>query len=454
MQSRWKLLFLGCGVIALIALANGVRQRVFQHGAEALTAENITFTQSYQLTDTLNDDVVVMAEAIDLSNNSLVEGDAALMGSAVTVSGDVNGDLTVMGETFTLGPDAHIMGDALLLVNHITLDGRVDGDLIIQSDDLTVNPGAALTGEVSTCADSLTDNRSDARPLVNCADGFDDWGALESARRNALLSLHPGADSFDVLISPPGSDNSVKFELPNLETLNTPRLWWPMFAANADGASVNPPALLLPMSMAALVSSLNEAAASARVYVEPQVSGENTMFGLLFSALGSLTLSGIAILTVTLFPRQIRHIEDAVRMMPRGAGSIGLMLGVLATGVTLGVGLLVAAVPPVGLIVLPLYLVGALLLLGMMVAGWISLSLIVGDWLLQRFTRSTFPPLVTVAIGTMALFAAAHLVALLPFGIFVVLLVILLVGSIGLGAALTTRMGTRPLRRYLYARSV
>ena len=454
MQSRWKLLFLGCAVVALVALANGVRQRVFQSGA--LTSESITFTQSYQLADTVTDDVVVMAEDIDVNINSHVMGDAALMGSTVSVAGDVSGDLTVLSDTFTLGPDAHITGDATLLVQHVTLDGRIDGDLTIQSDDVTINQGADFSGEVITCADSFTDNRSDARPVVNCADGFTQPGVL-AARSDALLSLQTGAEHFDLSFSPPGSDNSFTLELPNPETLNAPRWWLPMFAPNADsadGTSVTPPSLLLPMSVGALVSSLNEAASSATVVIEPQVSGPNAAFGVLFSVLGSLALSGIAVLTVTLFPRQIRHIEDAVRIMPRSAGSIGLMLFVLATGVTLAVGLLLAALPPVGLIVVPFYLLAALLLLGMMVAGWISLSVIVGEWLLQRLTRSTFPPLVTVAVGAMGLFAAAHVIALLPFGVFVVLLVILLVGSVGLGAALTTRMGTRPLRHYAFARSV
>jgi hypothetical protein len=160
----------------------------------------------------------------------------------------------------------------------------------------------------------------------------------------------------------------------------------------------------------------------------------------------SLVLTGVSALAVAAFPRQISYIEEAILTMPRRVGQAGLLAVLLVIGVTAGVVLLLGVVPPLGLITLPVFGLAALVLLGMTVSGWITVALIVGNWLLRRMSRG-LPPLITVAIGSIVLFAIWHMLALLPFGVLIVLAAMAVLGTVGLGAVVATRLGTRPVRR-------
>jgi hypothetical protein len=172
----------------------------------------------------------------------------------------------------------------------------------------------------------------------------------------------------------------------------------------------------------------------------------DTALALLATGFMSLVLTGVSALTVAAFPQQIGNMEEAILTTPRRVGQAGLMSALLAIGVTIGVVLLLGVVPPLGLIALPVYGLAALAFLGLTVSGWITVALIVGDWLLRRVSRG-LPPLITVAIGSIVLFVVWHLLALLPFGLLLVLLAMAVLGSVGLGAVVATRLGTRPVRR-------
>lgn len=449
MRSRWGILSAALGLIALVAVANAVRQRVFVHTPEP--EDSIVFTEWYVLTDTLDSDLVVMAQSVSLEDESRVTGDAALMAREVSIEGTISGDLTVVGEHFTLDEDARLSGDVMLLVDQVELNGRIDGDVTIMGGNLVVGENAVVVGDFGACTDAVTDGREDARPIHDCVntDELENLQSLQFAQRNAPLSLELGSDnpeapnSFGLLISPPESDSTLRLEFNPPDEMEMPSLLLPILAGSIFGpeSGIASASMILPLL-----------AATTSVNVQDDSPADFALLGLLMSVLGSLMLTGLAALAVTFFPRQIDHIEGAIRSIPRNVSGVGIMLLVLAIGVTGAICLLIAVLPPVGLILLPVYLIAALLLLGMMIAGWITLGLVFGGWLLKRVAKATLPPLVTVCVGTFTLFTIVDLLALLPYGEVLALIAVVLIGSVGLGAALITRMGTRPLRHMRLAR--
>jgi hypothetical protein len=76
------------------------------------------------------------------------------------------------------------------------------------------------------------------------------------------------------------------------------------------------------------------------------------------------------------------------------------------------------------------------------------MTLITGDVLLRRLGRvHTLPPLIIAAIGNISLLLVWNLLALNDYGRVCGTIVLIGLGSIGLGATFITRMGTRPLHR-------
>jgi hypothetical protein len=111
------------------------------------------------------------------------------------------------------------------------------------------------------------------------------------------------------------------------------------------------------------------------------------------------------------------------------------------------VGLAVVVIPVLGLVIVPVYLLAALLFFGMTLAGWITVTLVVGDLILRRLQLSTLPPLVITAVGNVALLLVWNVLALTDFTRLLGLLGLIGLGSVGLGAAFVTRMGTKPVHR-------
>ncbi len=71
---------------------------------------------AYTLTagETRSGDQVVVAQDITLEPDSSVAGDITLMGSQVTVRGQVDGDVIVVADRFVLGDEADISGNLVV----------------------------------------------------------------------------------------------------------------------------------------------------------------------------------------------------------------------------------------------------------------------------------------------------------------------------------------------------
>lgn len=168
-----------------------------------------------------------------------------------------------------------------------------------------------------------------------------------------------------------------------------------------------------------------------------------TPFSLL---MGAFTLAGAAGLAVVVFPRQIGRMEDAMRHDGRKLTVLGFAVLLLAGGITAVWLLLVAALPPLGVLLVPVYGVSMLALGVLSLSGWITLSLLVGDVLMRGVLRIPLPALLEAIIGMALLTGLLTGVSLIPFGAIAALPLLLLLTSVGVGAAVSTRLGRRPLR--------
>ncbi|MAS37718.1 MAG: hypothetical protein CL610_27225 [Anaerolineaceae bacterium] len=366
---RKGLIILALMVIGIVALANAARHTFSQQ--PGFRSTQINLEDSYTLYGPVPEDLVVVAETVDLQADSRVDGNVALIGSQVDVSGPVAGDLTVMAESVNIYDGAHIEGNTTLLADAVFVEGQIDGTLHVRSSILDVTETAAIGGQVFACSDELTDGRVDGAGIQSCEES-DLWSSTRT-----------------------------------LETLRDPNFVLPLLNITIGGTAI----------------------------------------AVLFTALGSLALSGLSILAVVIFPRQISHIEEAVRTGSRGLSGTGLMIVALAAGVTFALGLAVVVVPVLGLVLVPVYIIAALLFCGMALAGWITVTLVVGDVLLQRINMHTAPPLIIAAIGNITLLLAWNLLVLHPITRIIAVAAIAVLGIVGLGAAFTTRMGTRPVHR-------
>jgi hypothetical protein len=365
---RKGLFILGLMVIGVIVLGNVARHVLVQQPLFSHT--QIKVESSYTLTGTLDEDLVVFADRIELPANSRVDGSVALLADAVMVDSPISGDLTILANNIQLGPNADISGNTTLFGDQIFVDAHISGALHVRGDSLKIREAAQIDEMVYVCSDTFDDDREIPQSR-NCEDS-DIWSSTRT-----------------------------------LETLRDPNFVLPLLNITISGAAL----------------------------------------AIMATAVGSLALSGLSILAVVLFPRQIAHIEEAVRTGSRSLGGTGVMMLLLAAGITFAVGLAVVVIPVLGFVIVPVYLLAALLFFGMALAGWITVTLVVGDLILRRLQVRALPPLVITAVGNVALLLVWNVLALTDFTRLLGLLALVGLASVGLGAAFITRMGTKPVHR-------
>jgi len=317
-----------------------------------------------------------------------------------TFDGVVEGDLVVVAREITLESSARIAGSASLIGSTITVHGRIAEDLTVLGETVSLSADAAVAGDVSLMgSDTYVAGAVGGTLLVNSTTAAfaPDFASLGAVTTCADEIIYAGAIEF----APCPEDEAIKpFE--------------PLIAL--------------------------------RSATPPDLSALDPLVSFLSIAVWSITLTGIATIAVTAFPRQISHIEDAVRARPSRVGGVGIATYGLMVGITLALITLLAVLPPLGLILLPVYLILLIVLIALVLSSLVTLALVVGDLIMRRTTSAT-PPMVAAVVGSLVLSAGMALLLVLPFGWLFDVLVIGAVSSVGVGAALITRMGTRPLTR-------
>lgn len=346
--------------------------------------------------------VVSLLARQQLAGRIALDGRNVIFNANYRLSDEIEGDLVVVGDSLTLEAGSRVIGNVSLIGSGITIDGIIEGNLTALGENLTLNGqvdgDAALMGAEVTLGGAVGGDLRVSGDTLN---------ALETARVSGAL-INCAAEVVDLPAAISASPCPETGEFAPFQRLLELR----------DIASRQP---LVPV-------------------VDPGVAA----LGLGLAGLG---LVGFSTLVVAVFPLQISRIEDAIRARPRSLSGVGFAVFLLAIGLLAALIVALAALPPVGLLLIPVYLVAGLALGGMFAAGLVTLALVLGEWLLRRLSRADAPPLVMTAVGSLALALALWLLALLPYGGVIGLAGLAGIGSVGLGAALFTRLGTRPLRR-------
>jgi hypothetical protein len=344
--------------------------------------------------------MVVGANAVrrTILHQPLFEADNIGLGGIYDLNQPLRGDLAVLAEQIILHENSAVSGDAALVGGWMSIAGRVGGDVTALGESFAMQPGAHIHGNLTLLVGAaVIDGRIDGELNI----------------RGDQVTIRPDAH-IGGLVYACG------------DTL-------------LDERAAAPPHR--PCSQSALLADLEPLQA-----LRHAAPGELAL-GLLMGAslLMSLSFSGLAALGVVVFPRQISHIEQAIRSNPRSAGARGLMLLLLLGGITSVLLVLLARATPLGLLLIPVYFVLGLVFLGMTLAGWVTVALLVGDVLLGWLTRAALPPLMIALVGNVALVVGLHIAARLWLPAALALL--LLLAIVGLGGAFSTRLGTRPVHR-------
>lgn len=313
--------------------------------------------------------------------------------------------LFVAAKTIDLGENSRVDGDVALVGDDITINGAIDGDVAITGDSLTLGPNAQISGDMIVVGGNIVfsaNSRVDGDVAVSGKQLTIDPAAQVNGELSACVDrVSDGRVSSitPVACSDPAAGSALQF-------INAVASRWPVFATT-NWATV----------------------------------------GLASSALLSLILAGLGTLGVMVFPRHISHIEEAIRTRPRNLVVTGLMTFLAIIGFGAGFIVLLAVIPPLGVLLIPVLLILAVVFLGVTLAGLITLSIVFGEWLLSRRTTASWPPVVTAIVGSVVLSILLHLPVLVPYGGLISLAVVALLSAVAIGAALSTRLGTRPVRR-------
>ncbi len=143
-----------------------------------------------------------------------------------------------------------------------------------------------------------------------------------------------------------------------------------------------------------------------------------------------LAVTAIGALAVVLLPKQTRQVSETAQqsLAPSfGVGCLGLIVLALAS--------IVLAITIIGLLALPFLGIAAAVII---LFGWIAMGLLVGEQVLQALHFSNVAPIVSAIIGVFIISALAAAPACIG-PLFKVL-----VASMGVGAVILSRLGTRP----------
>lgn len=322
-----------------------------------------------------------------VTQHAIPDGNVVL-DQAYTLTTVHEGDLVALGGSLTLTAASRVTGDAALVGETVSVAGQVDGNLVAAGQTFRLEPGARVAGDLSITVSTI----------------------IIGGQVAGSVDLSGGAVTI--------LDSAV-------------------FGA---GVSVCGQTIVDQRAAAAALPCLTPS-------VQPFGQGVPALALIALALVGALTLTGLSALSVTFFPRQISHIEEAVRAKPRSYGGVGLAAYGLAVGLFAAVMFLIAVLPPLGLLLVPVFLILGLLLLLLSVSGLVTLTVMLGDWLLRRAAQAPQPPLIAGVAGSLTLSAGLGVVALLPHGWAIGALLLGVVSSVGLGAALSTRAGTRPVGR-------
>jgi cytoskeletal protein CcmA (bactofilin family) len=298
----------------------------------------------------------------------------------IEAGGLVNGKVTVFNGDVRV--DGSINGDLSVFDGDVVVNGFVIGNLVIFGGNLELAPDARVDGDCFVGGE-ITDE-SNAASCAQVGSRF-----LEN------MPIPP--------VAPARPASPVDPALPELPSAEVPR------------RAVSP--------VSSFVANLSE-------------------------AVGRSLLMGILALVVTaVFPRQLQQVGKTVRERPAASGAVGFLTAVAVPSL-LVILLVVLAITIIGFLLYPAVFLLALVPLAALMLGWIAVGERFGNWLMNAFKQTSRSLVTTAALGTSILTLGLGLLTLVPpfsigggFGIW---LAGMILASVGLGAAVLTKLGTQP----------
>lgn len=340
-----------------------------------------------------------------LLHQSLIDADNMGVARLYQLDTTVEDSLFIMADQVELLPESRVTGDAAFISSRVEIGGRIDGDLTVTGDSVTLLPGAVVNGDALLLVDSAELDGSINGDITFSGD---------------QLVLAP-----DVVLN--GSVAVCRGEITN--------------QAASVVVDTQPCA---GMDFTALVDTLR-----ANIMLEsgsvPVTGQSRFIFALGGTLLAAFGLAGVATLGVALFPRQLGAMSTALRQ-PRSQFITGLLTVLLLLGIGASVIFLMAHVPALSIVLVPLAFILTLAFGVLALAGTIPITISLGGWLLGRVSSAQWPPLVTATVGSLALALLVCLPVFVPYGALVTLAATALISTVAVGAALSTRLGTRGQR--------
>jgi hypothetical protein len=360
--------------------------------------------------ETFNGDLGVFNGNLTVPANSVVNGDVFVTGGDIELAGSVRGDLAVINGDLSMADTGEVAGETFGTSGDLDVAGLVRGNLSNLFGDIHLRSTAVVQGSALTISGDIV--------------------------REAGAQVLGGEVS--------------EIPLPRLENLRE-RLVPPVVV----------PRLVTPQAPAVPVPPQPP----VRIVTRGETLGQRLgrfVGRSLAATFASLILVGLGVLAVFVWPRTVRRVSDCITTLPVQSFGLGLLTFLIAAGlealaaVLMILVILVASALIATVILIPvgvlLMLLSVLLLLPVPLAlvagmgvGWVGLAELVGRKVLQSLKVRDVTPVGAVLVGMVLTVAVAATLWILkpvccawPF--------VILVSSVGLGAAIHTRFGSQGCR--------
>lgn len=217
-----------------------------------------------------------------------------------------------------------------------------------------------------------------------------------------------------------------------------------------DGSSISCTnlAVTLPdgvVNFAESLASSTEITTTQAATVERPSSFSSFAWGTAAAAARSLLFGLLAFAAASLMPLQMTRIEETLRAKPIASGTVGLLtsfaMPFVLTILTVASALLILACG-LGLLGFPIIFVMFLGLIAAGFVGWFTMGNLVGAFLASHMNWKSRSQAMTTALGTMVITFVIGLLGTIPF-VFGESVISWVIVSLGLGATMLTKFGTR-----------
>jgi len=341
----------------------------------------------------------------------------------------VDGELGVFNGSLTLEEGSTVNGDVFVANGDVYVAGRVNGNLAVVKGDLVVAPTGWVAGELF--------GMGGTREIAGHVDGnLSGLFGKTLLRSTAVVGGDVLGGPGDLVLEPGVQIGGQVEEIPS------PSL--PFLESESNLSDLTPPPL------------------PEQLWGEPDTVGQRIgrFVGRVVTAIVlSLVLLAVGALIVAIWPRPTRRVSDCIADLPLRSLGLGLLTFLIAAALEVLAGILLALIGvvaaalmatviliPVGLLlivlgVLLLAVVPLTLAVGM-VLGWVALAELVGQKVLTALKAQKITPLAAVVVGLLAtVWLPAVLWLIEPCCL--AWPVVILLTSLGLGAVILTRFGTR-----------